>query len=98
MEPPKPGSIEGKVTIAGRPQPELTVVLYFFDTKTNKYELIDKTMTTEKGAYKFKDVPASTYTVYCYKMSEYKDVQPAIVKPGETITVDLKLGHLRAKD
>jgi hypothetical protein len=92
MEPPKPGSIEGKVTIAGRPQPELTVVLYFFDTKTNKYELIDKTTTTDKGAYKFKDVSAKTYTVYCYKLSDgRKDAQQAVVKPGETITVDLKL-------
>ncbi len=33
-----------------------------------------------------------TYTVSCYKMSDgRKDYQEAIVKPGETITVDLKL-------
>ena len=33
-----------------------------------------------------------TYTVACYKMSENrKAYQAAVVKPGETITVDLKL-------
>jgi len=88
----KPGSIEGTVTIAGRPQPEQTVILYFFDLKTNKYEFIDSKTTTDKGTYKFKDVPAKSYTVYCVEgVHQRKDAQPAIVKPGETITVDLKL-------
>ena len=92
MADPKPGSIEGTVTIAGRPQPDQLVVLYFLDTKTKQYEIIDKTTTTDQGTYKFKDVPVKTYTVACYKMSENrKAYQEAIVKPGETITVDLKL-------
>ena len=91
MEPPKPGSIKGTVTIAGRPQPDL--VVYLLDTDPNTKKLVvDQVTTTDKGTYKFKDVPPKTYNVYCYKMSDgRKDAKPGIVKPGETITVDLKL-------
>ncbi len=84
--------MRGRSPSPGGRSPSRPSFSIFSITKTNKYELIDKTTTTEKGTYKFKDVPVKTYTVYCYKMSDgRKDAQQAIVKPGETITVDLKL-------
>lgn len=92
MEKAKPGSIKGTVTIAGRPQPDLVVGLYFSDEKTRKVEQIAKCTTTETGTYEFKDVPAKTYFVWCYKETDgRKDSQPAVIKPGETITVNLQL-------
>jgi Protein kinase domain len=91
-EPPKPGSIEGTVTIAGRRQPGLVVELFSYDTNTEGLERVDKVTTTDKGTYQFKDVAAKTYIVRCDQLSDgRKDTQQAIVKPGETVAVYLGL-------
>jgi hypothetical protein len=91
MDPPKPGAIKGTVTIAGRQQPDLTVYLLDTDPK-NKEPILARVTTNGKGFFEFKDVPVKTYSVYCYKKDEErKDLKPAVIKPGETITVDLDL-------
>jgi hypothetical protein len=91
-EPSKPGSIEGTVTVAGRPQPQVVVELYYYDNHAEKLEIVHKVTTTDNGTYKFKDVAAKSYIVHCGNSSDgRKDAQPAIVGPGKTVAVNLDL-------
>jgi hypothetical protein len=91
-EAPKPGSIDGTVTIAGRPQPDLLVYLFETDPNTKKPVYVDQKKTTDEGTYKFKDIPAKTYLVYCIENVHGRNATKTVtVKPGESVTVDLKL-------
>jgi hypothetical protein len=89
--PPPAGTITGVVTLGGRPQPNLVVLLADAEGKPK-----GSTKSGPKGEFTFEGVAPGVYTVASEKpdsVSKMAGAVPAQVKVGETTTVAIALSR-----
>src|SRR5262249_23691156 len=87
--PSKPGAIEGTVTEADRPQPNLVVYLNDPTIPQDKPGAWKSAKTDAKGAFSFKDLEPKRYRLYCAKndgiTNRVADKPDVMVESGQTV-------------
>jgi hypothetical protein len=93
--PSKPGAIEGTVTEADRPQPNLVVYLNDPSIPQDKPGAWKSAKTDAKGAFVFTDLEPKRYRLYCAKndgiTNRVADNPNVTVESGQTVKVTLEL-------
>ncbi|HZW33253.1 MAG TPA: carboxypeptidase-like regulatory domain-containing protein, partial [Isosphaeraceae bacterium] len=93
--PSKPGAIEGIVTEADRPQPNLVVYLNDPTIPNDKPGAWKAANTDSKGTFSFKDLEPKRYRLYCAKndgiTNRVADKPNVMVESGQTVKVTLEL-------